>query len=539
MAEDQIPSTASQASAVPLSNSRPRHLRLLSTLSPPSPARTWQTAPHPSLPLAATASSDKTARIYSLQSFSLLETVGGGHRRSVRAVGWKPQLERHAGGGKRGRVCAVLATGSFDASCGIWRRKYPARMTDAKEGNRAGTQPRDNDYNDADDEEEQEDEDEDDEYQFSVLLDGHDSEIKSVAFSPVAPLLATSSRDKSVWLWEDSSTPESVAYGGQEDNFETVAVLAEHEGDVKCVAWHPAEPLLASASYDETVRLWREDDDGQGDDWAECSVIRGHSGTVWCVAWEGTQHSAQDSEDGTPAITKPFPSPHPSADSAHDASDQSESNWRAGRRAAGPRLLSCSDDLTVRTWSRRAPAPTTNGEGGESQHGWAGGSAKVPSILQRTRAEDEDDWRADGELPRVHERAVYAVAWSARSGRVASCGGDGRVVVYEERWRAPGPGKVDSEGDWNMPDVEGRGGQEAEGAEAKATEWVVVAELEAAHGVYEVNHVCWSRRWDAGRRRGGGAGEAEEEILITTGDDGEVKVWTLEEGTGEEGVERT
>jgi hypothetical protein len=34
--------------------------------------------------------------------------------------------------------------------------------------------------------------------------------------------------------------------------------------------------------------------------------------------------------------------------------------------------------------------------------------------------------------------------------------------------------------------------------EDSATEWFVLAEIEGAHGVFEINHVCWARA-DKGR----------------------------------------
>jgi hypothetical protein len=54
------------------------------------------------------------------------------------------------------------------------------------------------------------------------------------------------------------------------------------------------------------------------------------------------------------------------------------------------------------------------------------------------------------------------------------------------------------------------------------SKWVIVADIENAHDVFEINHVTWAPRADKGRRH------TDEEIIISTGDDGEVKVWTLD-----------
>lgn len=363
--------------------------------------RVWQCAPHPVLPLLATASGDKSSRIISLLTYTTLSTIDGGHKRSIRSVAWKPNTLGES----------VLATGSFDATAGIWRRyENDIALTSGGE------------YND----------DEDEEWRFAVVLDGHESEIKSVAWSAGGTFLATCSRDKSVWVWEEMD----------DDNFETVAVLQEHTQDVKCVTWHPEEALLASASYDDTVRLYRED----LDDWVCCSLLEGHESTVWCVVFEPL--------------------------SAKNYDDQRRS-----------RLVSCSDDKTVRVWTR------------VSKKGEEGTSA-MPSILRG--APVEEDWAGTAVLPAAHTRSIYSISWSPNTGRIVSCGGDGKIVVYEESVE---------EGDTDM------GGKP----------WKIVAELEGAHGVYEVNSVSWSKRFDKDSR-----GD-DDEIIISSGDDGDVKIWILNE----------
>ncbi|KAF2665628.1 cytosolic iron-sulfur protein assembly protein 1 [Microthyrium microscopicum] len=414
----------------------------LATFSPAGTSRAWCSVPHPSAPLLATASSDKSARIYSLTDYRLHSIASGGHKRSVRAAAWKPGVKGES----------VLATGSFDASVGVWRRWDDGEIQVHKD-------PRDED--------EDEDEgvgEEEDGWRFSVILDGHESEVKGVAFNAGGQYLATCSRDKTVWVWEEI----------EEDNWETVAVLQEHEADIKCVVWHPQEDLLASGSYDDTIRLYRED----LDDWACIAVLMGHESTVWGLAFE-------------PIGNKSW--------AGKGALSSEQQAFFDEREKSGPRLISCSDDTTIRVWQRKpkehVEVPT--------------GQGRMPSILRTHNI--EEDWFEATRLPQAHSRAVYAVGWSPITGRVVSAGSDGKITVYEEQWitepHLDHSGTSASTTDPNAP----------------RTEWVVVAELDGGHGVFEINDVCWTKRRDKDRKNN------DEEIIITTGDDGEVKAWTMNE----------
>jgi len=55
------------------------------------------------------------------------------------------------------------------------------------------------------------------------------------------------------------------------------------------------------------------------------------------------------------------------------------------------------------------------------------------------------------------------------------------------------------------------------------TQWTLVATVEGSHGIYEVNHIAWVKRTD----RKGIDGIMEEEVLVSTADDGTIKIWTI------------
>ncbi|KAG4304126.1 hypothetical protein PORY_002490 [Pneumocystis oryctolagi] len=219
--------------------------------------RVWNLSLHPTLPLLASASSDKTVKIWSIQNGQCIATLEGNHQRSIRSVAWKPQTKEER---------PILATASFDGTVGIWEP-------------------------DCDDKSE---------WECVATLEGHESEVKSVAWSSDGGLLATCSRDKSVWIWEVE----------EENEFDCLSVLQEHTQDVKMVLWHPEDERLASASYDNTIKMWKDNQD----DWECYANLSGHSSTVWCIDFESVS-------------------------------------------SCNPRLVSSSDDQTIKIWEKELLTP--------------------------------------------------------------------------------------------------------------------------------------------------------------------------------------
>ena len=160
-----------------------------------------------------------------------------------------------------------------------------------------------------------------------VLSGQHDDLMSSAVFSPDGSRIVTTSRDRTVRIWD-------AATGGE------IVVMRGHEGSVRTAVFSPDSSRVVSASKDHTARIW---DATTG---KEIAVLRGHETDVSC---------ADFSPDGSKVVTASWDNSVRIWDVARAEEIMVLRGHELAVRLAvfspdGTRVVTASNDLTARIW---------------------------------------------------------------------------------------------------------------------------------------------------------------------------------------------
>ena len=110
-----------------------------------------------------------------------------------------------------------------------------------------------------------------------------------MANSSVAQILASASYDDTIKLYIDDPS----------DDWFCAATIPGHESTVWSLAWEPENGrYLASGSDDKTIRIWRRLP-SQGELKFQCvAVLEGHERSVYSISWSRAPAGLQDQNEG-------------------------------------------------------------------------------------------------------------------------------------------------------------------------------------------------------------------------------------------------
>ncbi|KAK9449117.1 WD40-repeat-containing domain protein [Limtongia smithiae] len=267
--------------------------------------------------------------------------------------------------------------------------------------------------------------------------------------------LATCSSDKTIKIFEIDG-----------ENHKLVDTLQGHDGPVWQLSWaHPKfGSILASASYDGKVLIWREDDSSSTRAWANIATHATHTESVNTVQWappelgavlicgssDGSVSVVEFSDDGsTNAVSVP----------AHSGAVYAVA-WAANAAAAGTvggatgatqRFVTGGSDGLIKIWHLdHATSLYTEEsvlEATSTTGAWIRDIAWAPSVLPKSYlASASDDgsvliwtqeqlgqpWKKTPLTADKFPNAVWRVSWSLSGNVLAVSSGENKISLWKE-----------------------------------------------------------------------------------------------------------
>ena len=245
-----------------------------------------------------------------------------------------------------------------------------------------------------------------------LTLRGHTAGVLSVGFSPDGKRLASASVDQTVKVWDATTGQETLALKG-------------HTMLVRSVAFSPDGKRLASASWDQTVRVW-DATTGQ-----EMLTLKGHSDKVFSVAFSPDgKRLASASGDQTVKVWDVATGQEMLTLKGHSDSVNS-----VAFSPDGQRLASASDDRTVKVWDATSGQEMLTLKGHSDRISSVAFSPDGKRLASASGDKTVKVWDAMSDQETLtlkgHSIKVNSVAFSLDGKRLASGSWDQTVKVWD------------------------------------------------------------------------------------------------------------
>ena len=237
-------------------------------------------------------------------------------------------------------------------------------------------------------------------------LEQHNGIVNSISFSPDGKMIASASADTTIKLWRlDNTLPKT---------------LEGHNGIVNSVSFSPNGKLIASASDDNTIKLWSVDG-------TLLRTFTGHQGRVKSVSFSpDSQKIVSGSHDKTVKLWR--------VDGTEVKTLTGHQDWvnSVSFSPDGKRIASGSNDKTVKLWSFDGTFLRTI----EGHTDWVNSVSFSPdgkTIASASTDKTIKLWNSNGTLLESlegHANWVQGVSFSSDGTTIASASADNTIKLW-------------------------------------------------------------------------------------------------------------